>query len=109
MIFNYLVDESLPSTIPFWNKKKFAHASGLVNICYDTDIWQHALENDLVIITKDTNFYYRSLAASGSPKVVWVRTSAIKKKKFNKRLKACWKKVEKQLLLKSFIVLKFKK
>ena len=73
-MFNYLIDENLPSTIPFWNKKNFTHASELTNINYDTDIWQYALKNDLVIITKDTNFYYRSLAASGVPKVIWIKT-----------------------------------
>lgn len=109
MMFNYLVDENLPSTIPYWSKKNFIHASRLINIRYDTDIWQYAIQNDLVIITGDTNFYYRSLAKSDAPKVIWVKTGKIKNKKFNKKIKSVWKKVEKKLLSKSFIKLKLKK
>ncbi len=109
MMFNYLIDENLPSSIPYWNKKNFTHASELINIRYDTDIWQYALTNDLVIITKDTNFYYRSLATSGAPKVVWIKAGKMKSKNFNRFIKSGWKKVEKKLLSKSFIKLKRKK
>lgn len=109
MMFNYLVDENLPSTIPFWNKKNFIHGSTLANVRYDTDIWEYAIRNELVIITRDTNFYYRSLALSDAPKVVWIRTGKIGNRKFNKLLKSSWKKIEIKLLSKSFIQLKLKR
>ena len=108
MMFNYLIDENLPLTVPIWNKKNFIHVSELINVKYDTDIWQYALKNDLIIITKDTNFYYRSLASSVVPKVIWIRTGNMKKKKFNRFIKSAWRKVEKQLLSTSYIKLQRK-
>ena len=83
MMFNYLIDENLPSTVPCWNKQNFIHVSELINVKYDTDIWQYALKNDLIIITRDTNFYYRSLASSVTPKVIMISAGKIKMKKFN--------------------------
>lgn len=108
-MFNYLIDENLPSLIPFWNKKNFTHASSLINTIYDTDIWYYALKNDLVIVTRDTSFYYRSLTTCGAPKVIWIKAGKMKNKKLNKLIKSSWKKVEKKLLSKSFIKLELKK
>jgi predicted nuclease of predicted toxin-antitoxin system len=109
MMFNYLIDENLPSDLRFWNKENFTHLSEILNVKYDTDIWQYAIKNDLIIITKDTNFYYRSLASSVAPKVVWVKTGKMKKKRFNRFIKSSWRKVEKKLLATSFIKLQRKK
>ncbi len=109
MLFNYLIDEDLPSNLPFWNNKKFTHISQLDNVRYDTDIWQYAIKNDVIIITRDTDFYYRSLASSVTPKVVWIRTGKIKIKKFNKFIKKAWPQVEKKLIARSIIILKRKK
>lgn len=109
MLFNYLIDEDLPSNLPFWNNIKFTHVSRLTNVTYDTDMWQYALQNDLIIITRDTDFYYRALASSVSPKVIWIRTEKIKIKKFNKFIKRAWPNVEKQILSRSFIKLRQKK
>ena len=109
MMFNYLIDENLPSDLRFWNKENFIHLSEILNVKYDTDIWQYAINNDLIIITKDTNFYYRSLASSVAPKVVWVKIGKMKKKRFNRFIKSSWCKVEKKLLSTSFIKLQIKK
>lgn len=109
MIFNYLVDESLPSTIPFFTRKNFKHVSQLDNVRYDTDIWQHALQNDLIIVTTDTNFYYKSMSTQGAPKVVWIKAGKINSKKLDKLFKSSWKKVERKLLSESFIKLNIKK
>ena len=109
MMFNYLIDENLPSDLRFWNKENFTHLSEILNVKYDTDIWQYAIKNDLIIITKDTNFYYRSLASSVAPKVVWIKTGKMKKKRFNRFIKSSWRKVEKKLLSASSIKLQRKK
>jgi predicted nuclease of predicted toxin-antitoxin system len=109
MMFNYLIDENLPADLPFWNKINFTHLSEVSNVKYDTDIWLYAIKNDLIIVTKDTNFYYRSMSSSVSPKIIWIKTRKMKKKKFNRFIKSSWNKVEKKLLLVSFIKLERKK
>jgi len=39
----------------------------------DRAIWQHALDNDLVVVTKDFDFVDRSLKVSDSPVIIWLR------------------------------------
>ncbi|GAB3334894.1 hypothetical protein GCM10027299_43450 [Larkinella ripae] len=36
----------------------------------DAQIWEYALEKNLVILTKDGDFYARALTASRKPKVI---------------------------------------
>jgi predicted nuclease of predicted toxin-antitoxin system len=39
----------------------------------DDEIWRFARANDFVIVSKDSDFYDRSVLYGGPPKVVWVR------------------------------------
>jgi predicted nuclease of predicted toxin-antitoxin system len=47
--------------------------SVLSQTSYDTEIWQFALENDFVIVTKDDDFEQRSVLLGSPPKVIWIR------------------------------------
>lgn len=78
-MITYLIDENV---LPSWNKEKFVHVTNISFIHFDTDIWKYALKNQLVIITKDADFYYRYLSSKKNPKVVWIRTGNLKKKQF---------------------------
>jgi len=39
----------------------------------DDQVWQYALENDFMIVSKDSDFAQRSLLLGGLPKVIWLR------------------------------------
>ena len=39
----------------------------------DAAVWSHALRNGLVVVSKDADFYQRSLLMGPPPKVVWIR------------------------------------
>ena len=39
----------------------------------DRLIWEHAKNNDLIIVSKDSDFYQRSLLFGHPPKVIWIR------------------------------------
>jgi len=39
----------------------------------DSDIWQYAKENDLSLVSKDTDFQQRSLLYGSPPKFIWLR------------------------------------
>lgn len=39
----------------------------------DTEIWSHAAEQGLTIVSKDADFHQRSLVHGQPPKVVWLR------------------------------------
>ncbi len=39
----------------------------------DEDVWNYALKNGLMIASKDSDFYHRSMLLGHPPKVIWVR------------------------------------
>lgn len=101
----YLIDENLPSDVPFWNNETFIHVSELGDVLSDTAIWQFAIKNNLTIITKDTDFYHRYLVAIIFPKVIWLKTGNMKKKEFNAFIERNWAQVESVLLLSPFVII----
>ncbi|MEP6948339.1 MAG: DUF5615 family PIN-like protein [Ginsengibacter sp.] len=102
---NYLIDENLPLFLPAWDGERFMHVSHLPFIDLDSDIWEYALANELVIITKDSDFYYRYLSSKQYPKVIWIRTGNLKKKLLNLLIETIWEDVEEMLLSSSFIII----
>lgn len=105
-MITYLIDENMPF-LPFWNKERFVHFTDIPAIHFDTDIWNYALNNGLIIITKDSDFYNRYLSSQKNPKVVWIRTGNLKRnssynwsKMFGMMLKKCFWKIPLSLLMK---------
>ncbi len=47
-------------------------ALGLVTAT-DAEIWEYGRQNGLAIVSKDSDFYYRSIRFGYPPKVVWIR------------------------------------
>lgn len=43
----------------------------------DLDIWNFAAEHGFLLVSKDSDFYQRSLVFGAPPKVVWIRTGNI--------------------------------
>lgn len=39
----------------------------------DSDIWDYAKANGLTIVSKDSDFYSRSLVLGSPPKIIWLR------------------------------------
>lgn len=70
---NFLVDVNLPKKFRFFNKPEFSFVADIQTTLPDTEIWQYALRNNLVILTKGSDFYDRSLVARQRPKVVHFR------------------------------------
>ncbi|MDX2303263.1 MAG: DUF5615 family PIN-like protein [Microscillaceae bacterium] len=69
-LFRFLVDVNLPKFFSFFNEPNFLFVSDLSLTMTDTDIWNYALAQNLVILTKDTDFYNRCLLSESSPKIV---------------------------------------
>lgn len=100
----YLLDENLPSTVPLWKDEKFIHVLAISNNFSDGDIWNYALTNNLIIITKDVDFYNRYLSSLNSPKVIWFRTGNMKKREFYKFIEEIWQVLEKMMQSSYFII-----
>ena len=54
---SFLVDVNLPKYFSFFNNTNFIFVSDINLQMTDTEIWNHALENNFVILTKDVDFY----------------------------------------------------
>jgi predicted nuclease of predicted toxin-antitoxin system len=39
----------------------------------DLRIWNHAAEQGFLLVSKDTDFYERSLVSGAPPKIIWLR------------------------------------
>jgi predicted nuclease of predicted toxin-antitoxin system len=69
----FLVDVNLPKHFSYFNSPDFLFVSDIDLSATDTFIWNYALENNLIIITKDTDFYNRFLLEQKSPKVIHIQ------------------------------------
>ena len=50
------------------------HVSQLgMSAASDTTVWDYARDHGFVIVSKDSDFYYRSMLLSHPPKAVWIR------------------------------------
>ena len=68
---SFLVDVNLPKYFSFFNNDNFIFVSDINLQMSDTEIWNYALEKNLVILTKDVDFYNRFLVSEITPKVIF--------------------------------------
>jgi predicted nuclease of predicted toxin-antitoxin system len=76
--YRFLVDVNLPKYFQFFNSPEFSHVTDLDRTMTDEEIWQYAVENNLVILTKDTDFYFKCLVAVNSTKVIYMKVGNLK-------------------------------
>lgn len=66
----YLVDVNLPKKFRFFNTPDFGFVVDIQATLPDTEIWAYALERNLIVLTKDADFYARALTAERRPKII---------------------------------------
>jgi predicted nuclease of predicted toxin-antitoxin system len=72
----FLVDANLPPSLRVWLKSRRHEAEHLADLnlltATDTQIWPHGRVENLVIFSRDVDFYYRLLVFGASQQVVHV-------------------------------------
>jgi predicted nuclease of predicted toxin-antitoxin system len=68
-----LIDENLPEDVSNWQSDGFMHAKSLGDKISDSDIWRYARANDLIIVSKDSDFSNRILTSEPPPRVIHMR------------------------------------
>lgn len=68
---SFLVDVNLPKYFSFFNTNCYFFVSDINLQMTDTEIWDYALKNEFIILTKDTDFYNRFLVSSTAPKIIY--------------------------------------
>jgi predicted nuclease of predicted toxin-antitoxin system len=69
----FLVDVNLPKKFSFFNSSDFIHVSDIDSTLTDNDIWEFAIAHQLIVLTKDSDFYEMFLAKETHPKVVTLK------------------------------------
>jgi predicted nuclease of predicted toxin-antitoxin system len=90
----YLFDENLPINIEFSPSLPIIPVTSLGSSPTDTEIWEHAKQNDLVIVTKDADFSNRIIISKPPPRVIHLRFGNMRKRDFHALLKKTWPQVE---------------
>lgn len=86
----YLIDVNLPYRYRLWHKKNSLHVRDLDDTLPDSEIWQYAIDNDYIIVTKDTDFSDRILLMAPPPRVVHIKFGNMKLKDFYDKMNSVW-------------------
>jgi predicted nuclease of predicted toxin-antitoxin system len=89
-----LLDENLPSRLTFSPSLPVHHALELGSQPTDSDLWNHAWVNELVIVTKDADFSDRILVSQPPPWIVHLRFGNMRRTEFHRFLASVWNQIE---------------
>jgi predicted nuclease of predicted toxin-antitoxin system len=80
---NFLIDHQLPPALARFLETQGHTARHVRELGFkeaaDTAIWRHAAVNDLVIVSKDQDFYFIATSPGVTGKLVWVRIGNCRK------------------------------
>jgi predicted nuclease of predicted toxin-antitoxin system len=97
----FLVDANLPPRLCVWLKSRRHEAEHLFDLglltATDTQVWQHGRAGNVVIFTKDVDFYERALLFGPPPQVVHVTVGNCSNDRFFGVLNANWDDIERAL------------
>ena len=88
--FRFLVDVNLPRNFSFFNSGDFHFVSDINSRMSDTQIWNLALKENYIILTRDADFYSRALVSKDSPKIVYFKLGNIKLAELNDYFRTNW-------------------
>lgn len=89
----FLVDVNLPYYFSLWNDDDYIHQMDIDDTWTDQQIWEYAREENLVIVTKDTDFYNSILISEPPPKVIHLKIGNMRLKEMHEFLNRIWPEV----------------
>ncbi|MEM9417137.1 MAG: DUF5615 family PIN-like protein [Bacteroidota bacterium] len=100
----FLVDVNLPKYFSFFNHAHFFHVADLDPCLTDQQIWDYALVHGYVIITKDSDFYYKCLTSASAPKIIHLQLGNTTLKELHYYFEQHWEALVRQLASCSYIL-----
>jgi predicted nuclease of predicted toxin-antitoxin system len=94
----FLFDENLPRVPSLQTGLPVTHALELGSRPSDSQLWAHAQQNDLVIVTKDADFSQRIVLSVPPPRVVHLRVGNMRGRDFAVWLSSVWPQIESTVL-----------
>lgn len=92
-MIRYLLDENLPISLVQIIGGESSHAGALPARATDDELWSHARRHNLVLLTKDADFFDRMLLQGPPPKVVWFRVGNLRKTEVEQLASRVWPQV----------------
>jgi predicted nuclease of predicted toxin-antitoxin system len=98
----FLIDANLPPRLCAWLQSRRHEAEHLFHLglldATDTEIWRRAEVENLVIVSKDVDFYDRALVFGPPPQVVHVSVGNCSNARLLEILAIEWDEIERSLL-----------
>lgn len=95
--YSFLVDVNLPKRFIFFNQPAFTHIVDINPQMPDEEIWDYALKENKVILTKDTDFYEKSISSENKPKVIFFQLGNLTLKELHDFFDKNWGKIVEHL------------
>jgi predicted nuclease of predicted toxin-antitoxin system len=86
----YLIDSNLPYYFSLWSGFDFIHQNDINPKSTDREIWDYAKNQDLVIVTKDSDFSNRLILDGPPPKIIHVKYGNMKIQEFHAHMSKAW-------------------
>lgn len=90
---SFLIDANLPYYFSLWNTSDFIHQKDINDEWTDEQIWLFAKENNLTIISKDSDFSNKIMLSIPPPRVIHIRFGNMKMKPFFDTINKVWNEV----------------
>lgn len=90
----FLFDENLPRVPSLQTRLPVTHALDLGSRLTDSQLWTHAQQNDLAIVTKDADFFQRIVLGAPPPHVIHLRVGNMRRRDFAAWLERIWPQIE---------------
>ena len=90
----FLFDENLPHVPSLQTHLPVTHALDLGARPSDSQIWTHAEQNDLAVVTKDADFSQRIVLGVPPPRVIHLRVGNMRGRDFAAWLRGVWPQIE---------------
>lgn len=86
----FLIDVNLPYYFSLWNNEHYIHQRNINPKWKDVKIWDYAKENNLTIITKDSDFSEKIIFLEPPPRIIHIKFGNVKMKLFYKIISELW-------------------
>lgn len=90
----FLFDENLPNRLTFQPRLPVVSSAAVGRSPTDSQVWEYARREELVIVTKDADFSGRMILRSPPPWVVHLRFGNLRRREFHALLARHWPRIE---------------
>ncbi len=90
----FLFDQNLPSRISFQTSLPVHHVSEIGPNPTDTEVWNHGRKHELVLVSKDADFFHRIISSQPPPWIVHLKIGNMRRADFHRFLAGVWPKIE---------------